>query len=197
MIKQTHTTYASILVAYRGKQGIKKQNSNIQYQCFFFTVIQVLLINGFIHNFSLQKFCFCFVFDEIATDFNESSHSSKLQAPIPQRFNWIDLSFVSQLTVRILVFMFQGSKTLLRHINPFFYSYSILLFSYVLSILSSTHIPFISSSICSITSFYCSFNTYLSENCFTFLVTLSNLPLFGNFYRTHICFRLSNLENFS
>lgn len=196
MIKQTHTTYASILGVYRGKQGIKKQNSNTQYQYFFTTEIQALLLNAFGHNFSLQKFWFCFVFGEIDTDFNESSYSSKIQAQIPQRFNWLDLSFVSQLLVRILVFVFPGSKPLLWHINPFC-SYSIFLFCYDLSILSSTHTLFISSSTCSTTFCYCCFNTYLSENCFQFLVTLSNLPLFRNFYRTHICFRLNNLENFS
>lgn len=75
------------------------------------------------------------------------------KSPIPQRFNSIDLSLVSQLSVRILVFLFPGSKPLLWHINPFSYSYSILWFCYDLSILSSTHTPSISSSTCSITFF--------------------------------------------
>lgn len=104
-VKQTHMTYASTSGVYRGKQGIKKQSGNIQV---------------------LSR---TFALGETATDFNESWHSSKVQAPIPQRFNWIALytSLVSQLSMRILVRMFAGSKPLLWHIHPFFYSYSILL----------------------------------------------------------------------
>jgi len=84
-------TYAWTLGVYRGKHNIKKQNGNTQV---------------------LSR---TFAFGEIATDFNKSSHSSKVQAPIPQKFNGKTLytSLVSQPSLRILVRMFARSKPLL------------------------------------------------------------------------------------
>lgn len=121
-VKRTYRNYVLTLGVCKGK----KQKGNTQHQRIFTAeIIWILWMYGFGHRFSLQNFAF----GETARHSNESPHSSKARAPIPQRCNWIALHtcLVSQLSTRILVCMFAGSKPLLWHVHPFFYSYSILL----------------------------------------------------------------------
>lgn len=85
-----HMTYALILSFYRGKFEIQKQNKIVTHCIGAHSLLKSFkYFKCMFLVFSFLSWTFAFV--ETATDFNERQYSSKVYAPIPQRFNWTAL----------------------------------------------------------------------------------------------------------